>query len=107
LSIPFGDSDFDFVTAVCVYHHISPSARPALTLEVCRVLRPGGVFCMIEHNPLNPITRLIVSRTPVDADAILLPAKEGQRLVFERGCVPSSKNIFCKNRISISAVLSR
>jgi hypothetical protein len=40
---------------------------------------------MIEHNPLNPITRLIVSRTPVDADAILLPAKEGQRLVFAAG----------------------
>jgi SAM-dependent methyltransferase len=83
--IPFEDSQFDLVTAVCVYHHISPGDRMELTLEVYRILRPGGVFCIIEHNPVNPITRLIVSRTPVDSDAVLLSAKEGRSLVVEAG----------------------
>jgi hypothetical protein len=45
-----------------------------------RVLRPGGVFSIIEHNPWNPATRLIVSRTPVDADAILLTSGETKAL---------------------------
>ena len=35
--IPFQDSEFDFLTAVCVYHHVPPSARAALTREMCRV----------------------------------------------------------------------
>src|SRR6266496_4301639 len=43
--IPFHDAAFDFVTAVCVYHHVPPDARLALTKEVRRVLKPGGVFC--------------------------------------------------------------
>jgi len=74
--IPFDDRQFDFVTAVCVYHHVPPGLRAALTAEIRRLLRPGGEFAIIEHNPWNPVTRLIVSRTPVDADAILLRASE-------------------------------
>jgi SAM-dependent methyltransferase len=85
LQIPFGDGEFDFVTAVCVFHHVSPAARPALTTEIRRVLRPTGICCIIEHNPFNPVTRLIVSRTPVDADAILLAAAEAQDLVKRAG----------------------
>ena len=85
LQIPFGSSEFDFVTAVCVYHHVPVEDRPVLTAEIRRVLRPGGIFCMIEHNPVNPVTRTIVSRTPVDANAILLPAREGQSLALQAG----------------------
>src|SRR5213075_926803 len=75
-SLPFDDAAFDFITAVCVYHHVPLDRRPVLAAETMRVLKPGGTFCIIEHNPLNPITKHIVSRTPVDADAELLTAKE-------------------------------
>ncbi len=75
--IPFADAAFDFVTAVCVYHHVPPSSRLTLTREAYRVLRPQGVFAIIEHNPYNPVTRLIVSRTPVDTDALLLRPLRG------------------------------
>ena len=85
LQVPFGDAEFDLVTAVCVYHHVRPAARQTLTREIQRVLRPDGIFCMIEHNPYNPVTRLIVSRTPVDADAILLPAWEARGLTTRAG----------------------
>jgi SAM-dependent methyltransferase len=83
--IPFDDGVFDFVTAVCVYHHVPPSSRLALTGEVNRVLKPGGVFAIIEHNPYNPVTRLIVSRTPVDADAVLLRASEARKWMQAAG----------------------
>jgi len=79
--LPFADESFDFVTAVCVYHHIPPGRRSLMTAEALRVLKAGGVFCVIEHNPLNPVTRLIVSRTPVDADASLLTARQSQKLL--------------------------
>jgi ubiquinone/menaquinone biosynthesis C-methylase UbiE len=80
-SLPYDDRSFDFVTAVCVYHHVPVDRRTLLTAEAFRVLKPKGVFCIIEHNPYNPATRLIVSRTPVDADAQLLTAKETKRLL--------------------------
>ncbi len=94
LQIPFGDAEFDLVSAVCVYHHVPPAARRTLTSEIGRVLRPGGIFCMIEHNPLNPVTRLIVSRTPVDSDAILLPAAESRRLAAGAGFAPLEQDYF-------------
>lgn len=94
LHIPFGDAEFDLVTAVCVYHHVPPADRPALTKEIRRVLRPGGIFCMIEHNPRNPVTRLIVSRTPVDADAILVSAGEARQLAAGAEMAPLERDYF-------------
>jgi len=84
-TIPFENERFDFVTAVCVYHHVPVEERARLTSEAKRVLRPGGVFCIIEHNPYNPVTRAIVRRTPVDANAILLPSSETRRLLLGLG----------------------
>jgi len=85
LSIPFEDARFDLVTAVCVYHHVEPELRDRLTAEARRVLKPGGVFAVIEHNPYNPATRLIVSRTPVDADAVLLTPGETRGMLRRSG----------------------
>jgi len=73
--LPFPDASFDLATAVCVYHHVKEPDRLPLTREVHRILRPNGIFCMIEHNPFNPIARLIVNRCPIDVDAHLLPAR--------------------------------
>lgn len=83
--LPFDGGSFDFVTAVCVYHHVPRNDRPRLTREVLRVLKPAGIFCVIEHNPWNVVTRVIVSRTPVDVDANLLSAPETRRLLSEAG----------------------
>jgi len=80
-SLPFPDHSFDFVTAVCVYHHVEETLRLPLTRDIRRVLRPKGFFCMIEHNPFNPITRLIVSQCPVDAGARLLSAHRARSYI--------------------------
>jgi ubiquinone/menaquinone biosynthesis C-methylase UbiE len=92
--IPFGGAEFDFVTAACVYHHVPSAVRLALTREVSRVLKPGGTFAIIEHNPYNPVTRLIVSRTPVDADAVLLTLRETTKLVRSAGFSPQVSRYF-------------
>jgi SAM-dependent methyltransferase len=85
VELPFEDNSVDFVTAVCVYHHVHGAARTLLTREIKRVLTPGGLCCIIEHNPWNPVTRAIVRRCPVDADAELLIARTTSRLLQEAG----------------------
>jgi SAM-dependent methyltransferase len=83
-ALPFEDAAFDFITIICVYHHIAEERRELFTRETMRVLKPDGIVCVIEHNPLNPVTQIIVSRTPVDADARLLTAGKARRLL--RSC---------------------
>jgi SAM-dependent methyltransferase len=83
--LPFESNSFDFITTVCVYHHIEEDRRSLFTSEVVRLLKPGGIVCVIEHNPLNPVTRLIVSRTPVDADASLLTARRTRAMLSNSG----------------------
>lgn len=92
--IPFEDARFDFVTAVCVYHHVPAAERGALTREVRRVLKTGGVFAVMEHNPYNPVTRRIVRRTPVDADAVLLTPGETRGLLRENGFAVDMQSYF-------------
>lgn len=79
--VPFADAAVDVVTAVCTYHHVDPKDRAALTSDIYRVLKPGGVFAMIEHNPFNPAVQLIVRRTPIDENAILLTPRAARRLM--------------------------
>ena len=76
--LPFADATFDFVTAVCVFHHVQERNRRPLTCEIRRVLRASGVFCIIEHNPFNLITRWIVNRCPVDVGARLLAPRSAR-----------------------------
>lgn len=94
LRIPFETESFDFITAVCVYHHVPPAERVGLTREIVRVLCPGGTFCIIEHNPFNPVTRRIVSRTPVDVDAILLRSREADQIMQAAGVMPQDLRYF-------------
>jgi ubiquinone/menaquinone biosynthesis C-methylase UbiE len=83
--IPFQNGSFDLVTAICVYHHVDIANRPALTADISRVLTPGGIFCVIEHNPFNPLTQLIVHRSPIDSQAHLLTAGKARRLARAAG----------------------
>ena len=79
--LPFADESFDAVSATNVLHHVPPCDRYALLEEVSRVIRPGGVCLIAEHNPLNPVTRFIVARCEFDDDAVLLWPRETHRLL--------------------------
>jgi SAM-dependent methyltransferase len=93
-ALPFPDEHFDFATAVCVYHHVEEPHRIPLTREIRRVLRPNGIFCIIEHNPFNPVTRMIVSRTPVDAAARLLTLSQAKRYARSAELGPMQSQYF-------------
>lgn len=88
-SLPYGDSGFDLVFAICVVHHVPPAAWQAFVGEMGRVLRPGGVLVLIEHNPLNPLTRLAVARCEFDDEAVLLGPQTARRLQRGAGLVPA------------------
>ena len=105
--IPFHAAAFDVVTAVCVFHHVPPPDRAAMVREACRVLKPGGTLAIVEHNPFNPVTRLIVSRTPVDADAILLRPGETRRLIRHGGFAVDRPRYFLYFPKSVYRRLSR
>jgi SAM-dependent methyltransferase len=80
-SIPFKKNTFDIVTLVCVMHHISPSKWSKFLIEIRRVLTPGGLIIVIEHNPFNPLTRYLVSKNEIDNDAVLISSFNLKRLL--------------------------
>ncbi len=83
--LPFADASLDAVFAICVLHHVPPEARRGFVAEMLRPLRPRGAAIVIEHNPLNPVTRRIVSRCAFDADAVLLGSREAALLLVQGG----------------------
>jgi ubiquinone/menaquinone biosynthesis C-methylase UbiE len=94
VELPFEDHSFDFVTVVCVLHHVRGNDQMTLTNEIRRVLSPGGLCCVIEHNPRNPVTRAIVKRCPVDQDAELLNAHQASKLLEASGFTLFSEDYF-------------
>ena len=72
----FPDDFFHCIVATCVFHHIEPHNRDDVLREIKRILVPGGNAIIFEHNPFNPMTRLIVKRAAIDNNAVLLYPKE-------------------------------
>ena len=73
--LPFEDNSFDVALTICVMHHVPPDQWPNFSREMRRVLRPGGIAVIFEHNPLNPLTRYVVASNEIDDDAVLLSAR--------------------------------
>ncbi len=86
--LPFDDSMFDLVFAINVIHHVPTQRWEPFIAELTRVVRPGGLLALIEHNPLNPLTRLAVARCEFDDDVVLLPRREAERLQRDAGLQP-------------------
>lgn len=84
-TLPFEADRFDIVLAVTVMHHVPVDRWPIFVKEAFRVLKPGGALVVIEHNPLNPLTRLAVNRCEFDADAVLLRAGKTKSLLENAG----------------------
>jgi SAM-dependent methyltransferase len=83
--LPVADGSFDLTFAICVLHHVEPARWPDFASELARATRPDGLVVVIEHNPLNPLTRLAVSRCEFDEDAVLLPARRTRKLLGTAG----------------------
>ena len=57
---------------------------PEFVREMHRVIRPGGIVAVIEHNPWNPLTRRAVAHCEFDADAVLLSARQTKQLLHNQ-----------------------
>lgn len=108
-TLPLQDSQFDAVIAACVFHHIPETEHVALMAEIRRVLRPGGLFFIFEHNPWNPLTRQVVDRCPYDENAILITGPEIRRRMKAAGFakVDLAWRIFFPGSLSIARPLER
>ena len=86
--LPLPTGSYDVTLAVAVLHHVEPADRTPLLTELARVTRAGGLCVVFEHNPINPLTRLAVSRCEFDEDATLLGAKEARLALTASGFEP-------------------
>jgi trans-aconitate methyltransferase len=55
-----------------VLHHVSKTERGPLLRALASRLESGGHIAVFEHNPLNPLTRWVVSQCAFDTGAALL-----------------------------------
>jgi SAM-dependent methyltransferase len=85
VDLPYPAESFDAASAICVFHHVPIADRVCLARDVRRILRPGGVFAILEHNPLNPLTLHVVGNCEFDKDAVLLRRQETEELLAEAG----------------------
>jgi SAM-dependent methyltransferase len=81
--LPYDDSSFDAAYAIAVMHHVPPPQWPAFLTEMRRVVRPGGLVAIFEHNPINPLTQWIVRTCPIDENAVLLGSRRLSKLVSQ------------------------
>lgn len=72
--LPFKDGEFDGAFACCVFHHIPPEEHDAALKQLRRVIKPGGLLMIYEHNPFNPLTVRAVRNCPFDENAVLITA---------------------------------
>ena len=93
-TLPYDSAAFDLSIAICVLHHVLPAQRVGFLREMRRVVRPGGLVSLIEHNPLNPLTRLAVARCEFDRDAVLLHAARTRALMADAGLDDARSHYF-------------
>jgi SAM-dependent methyltransferase len=93
LRLPYPDESFDALFTICVMHHVPIEQWGAFVEEGRRVLRPGGTFIIFEHNKLNPVVRWVVSRIPIDRNAVLLTSHRTRKLMQDAGL----RNVRCKH----------
>ncbi|MHB8709348.1 MAG: class I SAM-dependent methyltransferase [Desulfuromonadales bacterium] len=84
-SIPYAPGTFDIGFASCVFHHIPHDRHATLLGELRRVLKPGGLLLIFEHNPLNPLTLQAVNSCAFDENAVLIRAGVLVRRMTEAG----------------------
>jgi len=83
--LAFADNSFDLVFSACVFHHTPPDRHVHFLNEIHRVLNPGGLAVVFEHNPLNPLTVRTVKHCPFDENAILIHANRLQQCANQAG----------------------
>jgi len=102
-----GERRYDLLLMFNVMHHIPSKNRLNLVRQMGGVLKQDGVLAVWEHNPFNPMTRLLVALSPMDEHAQLISRRRVVELMQECGfsCVDSRfVNCFPPQMSSIAVV---
>jgi len=86
-AVPLASDIADVALFATVLHHMNEPQSEASLKEARRVLKPGGLLFVFEHNPLNPLTRRAVSTCEFDKDATLLWPRQAKGLCRRAGWV--------------------
>ncbi|QIL81643.1 class I SAM-dependent methyltransferase [Diaphorobacter sp. HDW4A] len=76
---------YDLIFTSNVFHHIDPAEHLLWLSRLKDALNPGGCIMIFEHNPLNPLTRMVFKRCIFDQDAKMIGQKKFKSLVRSAG----------------------
>jgi ubiquinone/menaquinone biosynthesis C-methylase UbiE len=80
-ALPFPDGSFDGVCTSLSFHHWADQARGLA--EICRVLRPGGWFCLADHT--FPLGRLLGKKVRSARELRMMLEAAGMEVQANRG----------------------
>lgn len=84
-TLPFDDGRFDVVFTFVTLLLVAPRRRTQFMAEAARVVRPGGLLFVFEHNPWNPLTQYIARTCALGGRASMLTAAETRHCVQRAG----------------------
>lgn len=94
---------YEVIFIAGVFHHITVGERSTVMMTLFRRLSPRGTIVIFEHNPFNPVTRMIVKDCPYDRDAVLLRPAELKSLLVNAGftVLGSAFSLFVPSSLSL------
>lgn len=103
------DCSVDISFSACVFHHIPPDEHLHWLRDIFRVVRPGGMLFIFEHNPFNPLTVRVVRTCTYDENAILIRASRMKSLLRQAGwkSVAARYRVFFPGPLAIFQPLER
>ncbi|KRR28999.1 class I SAM-dependent methyltransferase [Bradyrhizobium retamae] len=95
--LPYGDGQFSMVFTIGVMHHVLPPQWESFVAEAYRVIVPGGLMLIFEHNPYNPLMQYFIKTCEIDKDAVLLRPGKLRRMFTAAGFA----NVFTRTILSV------
>ena len=105
----FEDESFDLVVAIWLFHELPPKARDKVVREAYRVLRPGGVFAIMESPPFenligeySKLSAFLLDSTGRRMSDPFIPGffKEDRTEMFKRGGFSDAEDIPLPNELT-------
>ncbi|MEM1104290.1 MAG: class I SAM-dependent methyltransferase [Pseudomonadota bacterium] len=99
------DAHFDVVVSVFLFHELPPKARRAVAREIARVLKPGGMFVLVDSIQMGdrPDFDILVEHFPVEFHEPFYAsyAKEDLNALFgDEGLTPRSLDMAFLSRVA-------
>ncbi len=100
---------FDLVTAIFLFHELPAKARDATVREAYRILRPGGVFAIMESPPFkvlnehySPLSEFLLDSTGRRMADPFIPEffREDRVAMFRRGGFDNARDVPLPNELT-------